>query len=110
LSSEGWVYQILKGVIYVQTIDSIFIGYAKTTAVYRFILIHDNGVLDASREFRVIECFENMFPIKACTPYMTSPTIPTLRTSTTSINNNKENVESRHSERPRFEDSFGLIL
>ena len=44
--------------------------------------------------------------MKTCT-LRVLPTTPALRASVASTSNNNENLEPRHSKRPRFESSFG---
>ena len=61
-----------------KTIDAIFIRHAHDSVVYRFIL-KDGFSLDAIREFRDREFFDNIFPMKAsmnnCLPVV-STSIP----------------------------------
>ena len=98
-----------------KTVDCVFLGYAKNSIAYRFLVIK-SGVADVNVN-TVIESsdatfFENIFPMKRdetpsdnLIPYpIPEPVVPS---ETPDVENNSEECVPRRSKRQRREKSFG---
>ncbi|KAL4319632.1 hypothetical protein GQ457_18G010610 [Hibiscus cannabinus] len=94
-----------KSTIGSKTVDAVFIGYASSSAAYRFMILNDYSICES----RDAVFFENTFPLKK--PRLVIETqienLPSTSSSVPARSTQEIDFEPRRSKRQRVETSFG---